>query len=104
MTFKKRSLVMAAFLAFALTSFGIARHYTPSLIFYVVEQSLIQKAPPGINARAVHQRLDALLSEMRGQNARMETLLRISQYLEKTQHLTAEEWDGLFRDGKPAGS
>ena len=104
MTIKKRSVVMAAFLAFGLTSYGIARHYTPSLILYVVEQSLIQKAPEGIKPYMVHRRLDTFLSAMPDQNARIETLLRISQYLEKTQHLTAEEWEGLLPDGKPAGS
>jgi hypothetical protein len=98
MSIKKRSIIMAALIAFALTSYGIARYYTPSLILYVVEQSLIQKAPSGIQARMVHKQLNTLLSEMPDQNARMEKLLRISQYLEKTQHLSAEEWEGLFPD------
>jgi hypothetical protein len=95
---------MAALLIFALTSYGIARHYTPALILYVVEQSLIQKAPPGIQAQMVHQRLHTLLSKIPDQNTRMERLLRISQYLEKIQHLTTEEWDGLFPDAKLAES
>lgn len=95
---------MAVFLIFALTTYGIARYYAPSLILHVVEQSLIQKAPANIQTHLVHQRLQALLSEIPDQNARMERLLRLSQYLEKIQHLTAEEWDGLFPDAKPAGS
>jgi hypothetical protein len=104
MTIRKRSIVMAALLIFALTSYGIARYYTPSLILHVVEQSIIQKAPPGIKAQMVHQRLHSLLSEMPDQNSRMERLLRISQYLEKIQHLTTEEWNGLFPDAKLAES
>lgn len=104
MTIKKRSIVMAALLIFVLTSYGIARHYAPSLILHVVEQSLIQKAPTGIKAQMIHQRLYTLLSEIPDQNTRMERLLRISQYLEKIQHLTTEEWDGLFSDAKPAES
>ena len=105
MTIKQRSIIMAAIIALAATAYGVARYYTPSLILYVVEQSLIQKAPAGIQAQMVHKQLNALLSEMPDQNARMERLLRISQYLEKTQHLTAEEWEGLFPDaGAPGAS
>ena len=95
---------MASVLAFVLASYAIARHFTPSLIFYVVEQSLIQKAPANVHAEMVRTHLNVILSPLPDQDARMEKLLWISQYLEKVQHLKAEEWEALFPEAKPAGT
>jgi hypothetical protein len=98
MTFKKKSLIMAVLLAFALITYGTTRHYSPVLIRYVVIQSLIQKAPPGVNAMMVRKRLQAYLSTAPNQGIRIQRLLHISTYLEKVQHLTSEEWNGLFSE------
>jgi hypothetical protein len=101
MTFKKKSLIMAVLLAFASIAYGTARHYSPVLIHYVVIQSLIQKAPPGVNAMMVQQRLQAHLSTAPNQSIRIQRLLHISTYLEKVQHLTSEEWNSLFSEKGP---
>jgi hypothetical protein len=61
-----------------------------------VEQSLMQKAPPGINTSLIHERFRARVFSAPDQASRMERLLRISEYLEKVQHLTLKELDELL--------
>ena len=80
-------------LALALIIYCAARYYSTELIRHVVEQSLIQKAPPGVDAPEVRRRLEELLRAEPDKKARAQRLLRISGYLEKVQRLTAEEWD-----------
>ena len=92
---------MAVLLAFASIAYGTARHYSPVLIQYVVKQSLIQKAPPGVNAMMAQQRLQAHLSTAPNQSIRIQRLLHISSYLEKVQNLTSEEWNNLFSEEGP---
>jgi hypothetical protein len=104
MTFKKKLQIMAVLLAFASIAYGTARHYSPALIQYVVKQSLIQKAPPGISAIMAEQRLHSYLSTAPDQSIRTQKLLHISTYLEKVQHLTPEEWDSLFSEKAPKWS
>lgn len=96
MTIRKRSIVIAMVFAFASILYGAAEYYSSSIIQYVTEQSLIQKAPPGIDPAELHQRLYALLSITSDQKARMQKLFRISEYLEKVQHLSPEELDKLL--------
>ena len=96
MTFQKRLMVVMALGIFALASYATARHYSPALVVYVVEQSLIQKAPLGIDPALLHERLHQLLSGAPDPKAQMGELLRISVYLEKVQRLTPEELDELL--------
>jgi hypothetical protein len=96
MTIQKRSIVMGALLAFASICYGAAKYYSPSLVLYVVKQSLIQKAPSGRDSILLQERLQALVSAAPNQKTLMERLLRISRYLEKVQHLTPEELDELL--------
>jgi hypothetical protein len=98
MTIQKRSIVIAALFALASVFYGVARHYSPYLVLYVVEQSLAQKAPSGTDSNLLRARLHALLSVTPDQDAQMKRLLRISQYLEKVQSLTPEELDKLLAD------
>ena len=91
MTIQKRASVLSALLALALILYCGARYYSSDLIYHVVEQSLIQKAPPGIDAPAA--RLRALVGAEPDKKARVQKLLRISEYLEKIQRMTHEEWD-----------
>ena len=93
MTIQKRALVLSALLALALVVYGAARHYSPALIHHVVEQSLIQKMPTGIDAPEARLRLDAVVNAEQGKEARIQRLLMISEYLEKIQRLTPEEWN-----------
>ena len=93
MSIRKRASILSALLALALIMYCAARYYSPDLIRHVVEQSLIQKAPPGIDAPTVRLRLDAFVRAEPDKKAQIQKLLRISEYLEKIQRLTAEEWD-----------
>lgn len=106
MTLRRRSLVMVGFLAFAAAAYGIARRSAPAMVRHVVEQSLIQKAPADVGEESIRRRLDELLRETPDGKARMRTLLRISQDLEKVQEWTRDEWTRLWPEpesGDPPG-
>ena len=104
MPIQKRLMIMAVLFALALVLYGAAKHYSPSLILYVVEQSLAQKAPAGTDPILLRERLHALLSAIPDKGAQMERLLRISNYLEKVQSLTPDELKELVAVGKPGSS
>ena len=100
MTVRKRSLVLGSLFAVALAVYGIARYYSPSLVLFVVEQSLIQKAPSGTDPDLLVARFRAHISAAPDNNSQMERLLRISEALEKVQHLTDEQLDGLLAEDR----
>jgi hypothetical protein len=100
MTFQKRLIITGAVLAIASILYGAGRHYSPSLVQYVVEQSLIQKAPSGTAPVHLQNRLRAILSTAPDQNTKMKRLLRISEYLEKVHSLTPEDLDNLLAPDK----
>jgi hypothetical protein len=104
MTIKGRSLVIGSLLIFVSILYGTARHYSSSLIFYVVEQSLIQKAPPEVDTALVQKRFQAQISAIQGKDLQMKKLLRISEYLEKVQHLTLAQLEELLGPGNPKTS
>ena len=87
---------MALLLALASVLYGAAKHYAPLIVEYVVEQTLIQKAPSGIDPVLLNSRFRALLSADPSNQVRMERLLRISEYLEKVQSLTPGELEDLM--------
>jgi hypothetical protein len=91
MTIQRRLAIVAAMLVFAFILYGAAKYYSPLLVDYVVEQSLLQKAPAGIDPAQLRERLHLYLSTAPDKNRRMELLFFISGYLEKVQHLTPEE-------------
>lgn len=96
MTMRKRSLVLASLFAAALLLYGAAKHYSASLVLYVVEQSLMQKAPVGIRNASLRARFRAHVFSAPDKAAQMEKLLRISEYLEKVQHVSSEQIDQLL--------
>jgi hypothetical protein len=94
---KKRLTVATIVLILVLTVYGTVKLYSPALIFYVVEQTLIQKAPPGTNPAHLHERLQLLVFAGPNPEARMEELFRISGYLEKVQTLTPDQLELLLK-------
>jgi hypothetical protein len=96
MAIRKRLIIAGIISAFSVILYGASLHYSPALIQYVVEQSLIQKAPAGTDPGELHERLLALVSAIPDQNARMKRLLRISEYLEKIQHLSLKDMERLL--------
>ena len=91
MPIRKRLAVAIAILILTMAVYGTLKLYAPFLVYYIVEQTLIQKAPPGTDSGFVHERLQLLLSARATREARMEKLFRISAYLEKVQVLTDEQ-------------
>jgi hypothetical protein len=92
----KRWTVAAAVVLLSSILCGAGRYYSPSLIQYVVEQSLVQKAPADADAAYIQERLRAVLSSMPDKKARVQKLIRISEIIEKTQFLTPEDLDRLM--------
>jgi hypothetical protein len=101
MVVQRRLTIAAAALAFVLAVYGIAKYYSPVLVLYVVEQSLIQKAPVGIEPSQMRERLHRFLATDSDKDKRMEKMLRISGYLEKVQYLTPEELNELLPVEQP---
>jgi hypothetical protein len=101
MTIQKKSMIVMALAILALASYGVARYYSPALVLHVVEQSLVQKAPPGTDPVLLRKQLHSLLSATPDQKTKMDKLLHISAYLEKVQRLTSEELYELMEVEKP---
>ena len=101
MPIKKRLAVALALLILTFVVYGTVKLYSQLLIFYVVEQTLIQKAPAGTDPALVQKRLQLIVSANPDQKARVEELFRISAYLEKVQTLTPEQLEFLIRTPLP---
>jgi hypothetical protein len=97
MTFRGRMWVMGALIAAALAAYGTAKFYSPSLMIYVTEQTLIQKSPAGMDPESLHQRFHAYLSSLPDDEARLAAVMAISQYLEKIQQWPPQELDRLLK-------
>jgi hypothetical protein len=102
MAIQRRLLFAAVLFALALVLYGTGKYYSTPLILYVVEQSLAQKAPAGIEPRQLRERLHYYLDSAPDKNKKMERLFKISEYLEKVQFITPEELNELIPIGKTA--
>lgn len=92
-------LLVLAFLAI----YGLAKYYSPTIVAYVVEQSLVQKAPEGMSPILVRERFETSLAAVKPE-AKLLKLLEISNYLEKVQKLTPADLDRLLTSrGTPPG-
>ncbi len=96
MPFPCRLTIIAILTAMALTVYGISKHYSSSLIAYVVEEALLQKLPAGADPALVRTQFHSLMSALPDRRARLEKLLSMSQYLEKLQKLTKQELEELL--------
>jgi|SRR5213596_953147 hypothetical protein len=99
MALKQRTMVLGGLVVMSTVIYGIALHYSPILVSFVVRQTLVQRAPSGVTAQEVEKRLDAHLRSFPDSQARLERLLDISQYLEKVQKLDLRELDELLSGG-----
>ena len=101
MSFKARSWVMALTAILGAGAYWGARHYSPALIWYVVEETLIRKAPEGISPDQTRLRLRVYLASLPDGRTRVERLLTVSQRLEKIQKLELPEFERLLEpEGK----
>ena len=88
--------VLGVCLIIAAASFTAARLASASIVAYVVEETLVQKAPPGTDPLWVRFRFRTMLSGSAGKAARIDRLMDIAQALEKSQQLTAPEFERLL--------
>ncbi len=96
MSFRRRAAIVGLIAAVAAGVYIPARLHAYSLVIYVVEQSLIQKAPPGTDPAVIHERLGALLAAIPGRDAKLARVLAISQFVEKVQSLTPQDLEQLL--------
>jgi hypothetical protein len=99
MSLTQRLTVLAFTAALAGASYAVARHYSLALIAYVVEHSLAEKAPAGTDPSLLSQGLERRVYACPNREAKLQTLLTVSSYLEKVQALTQGELDELLGKG-----
>lgn len=104
MALRQRLGVMGLLAFAALAIYGMGRYYSPTLMAYVVEQTLAEKSPPGTDPAMLRSRFEALISASPSREAKLETLLRLSQYLEKVQELTRPELEMLLHESPERSS
>jgi hypothetical protein len=98
MAFRQRLGILGLLGLLALVVGGMGRYYSPALMTYVVEQTLIEKSPPGTDQAMLRSRFEALVAASRSCEAKYKILLQLSQYLEKVQELTKPELEMIFQD------
>ncbi|MEJ2110959.1 MAG: hypothetical protein P8Z37_13815 [Acidobacteriota bacterium] len=96
MTIRRRSLVVGVIVCFFLILYSTAKLNSQLLIQYVVEQTLIQKAPSGTQPDEIRRRFRKLLASVPNKRERTNLLFQISRDLEKVQELTPEAFDVLL--------
>ena len=96
MSFQRRAGIVGVLISLALAVYCAGVYYSPALIVYVVEQSLIEKAPAGADQVLLRTRLQALLASIPNKNEKLARMLVMSQNLEKVQTLTRQELDQLL--------
>ncbi len=68
-----------------------------SIVSYVVEETLIQKAPPGIDPLLLRSRLESRLAACPDETTRLQRLMEIAQTLERVQTLTPDQLEGALK-------
>jgi hypothetical protein len=87
MTFRQRTLILLCLGILACGAYATARIYSATLVAYVVEESLIQKAPDGADAGLIRARFQGLVHSLPDRRSRLQRLMEMSQVLEKVQRL-----------------
>lgn len=85
-------VIVASFLILYMT----AKINSHNLVKYVVEQTLVQKAPAGTGPDEIHAKLQALLDAIPDRRSRTDALFRISSELEKVQDLSPQALERLL--------
>jgi hypothetical protein len=87
MTFRQRTLILLCLGIVACGAYLIMRIYSTMLVAYVVEESLIQKAPDGTDIEQFRARFQGLVHSLPDDRSRLQRLMEMSQVLEKVQRL-----------------
>lgn len=103
MNFKQRTIVLACLAAVFALCYAVARLYSERLVAFVVEEALVRKVPPGVDAVEVRRRFEALGRALPDARARLESFLELSRRVEKVQRLEPGELDRMLAGPVPAG-
>lgn len=68
-----------------------------SIVTCVVEETLIQKAPPGADPQLLRLRLQSRLAACPDRTSRLQRLMEIAQTLERTQRLTPDQLESVLK-------
>ena len=98
----QRIRILCLILVLGLISYVLARSCAPAIIEYVVEETLVQKAPHDVDPAVVRARLAAALAARADRDTKLEFLLDVARSLEKYQKLTPQEIDRLLPAKPPA--
>jgi hypothetical protein len=96
MTLRRRLLLLACLMLLALATYAAGRYYSTSLVVYVVEQTLIQKAPVDMDSTSIRKRYRAWLADAPNSEAKMQALLSLSRHIEGVQFLTSADLEMLL--------
>lgn len=96
--FNRRVAVLGFLILSFLLIYGIARSYSYDIVYYVVEQALLQKIPPGTGTSGVQERFKSALASTPPEYKLLK-LMALSSYLEKVQKLTSNELNRLLEPG-----
>ncbi len=80
----------------ALSCYAALRKYSPALVAFVVEETLVRKAPDNADPGRVRSRFQRLISGCPDDAARLRMLLAVSQSLEKVQKLSELQLEQLL--------
>ncbi len=94
-TMMRRFIVLAIAVLIFLGVYGLGRHYSPSIVAYVVKHALMQKAPVDLSPKSVEERFEEFLASTPADDKLLK-LLSLSNYLEKVQKLTPAEFERLM--------
>lgn len=96
MTFERRLVVAGLLAVFAVASLTAAKRFSVPLIAYVVEEALVQKLPAGTDPSDARRKFRDLISGLPGRQMKLDTLLAMSQYLERLQTVDPQELERLM--------
>jgi len=96
---RQRTLVLAGLAAIAAGAYSLALHYSPLIVYLVVEETLIQKAPDGIPGSEIERRLRSYLETATNGSSRLQKMIVLSHHLEKTQKLRKEDLERILEGG-----
>ncbi len=68
-----------------------------SIVAYVVEETLVQKAPPGTDPHLLRSRLESRLAACPDKVSRLQRLMEIAQTLERVQALTPDQLESVLK-------
>jgi len=105
-SFERRIAVLGLLVFAFLIAYMAARHFSSTLVGFVVKHALLQKAPPEISPIQVVKRYEAWVNAGSAEDKLMK-MLDLSNYLEKVQRLTPAELERLLPpigDGRSSGS